>query len=114
MWSSSERSLSTPADRAQRERGGESEDDESEQRVQAAHPAVLAGKGDLHGADDAQQQGEDEIAPGKPGDERSDEDQYLEPVHREAGRLVGVERALARAEDVGADQVDLHEDAEDD
>jgi hypothetical protein len=27
---------------------------------------------------------------------------------------VRVERALARAEDVGADQVDLHEDTEDD
>jgi hypothetical protein len=82
--------------------------------MQAADPPVLAGKRDLHGADDCEQQREDEIASGEPGDERSDEEQHLEPMHREARRLVGVEGTLAGAEDIGADQVDLHEDAEDD
>ena len=53
-----------------------------------------------------------EVGAGKPGDERGDEDEHLEAVHGEARGPVGVEGALAGAEDVGADQVDLHEDAE--
>jgi hypothetical protein len=62
----------------------------------------------------SEQQRENEIDPGKPRDERGDEDEHLDSVDRPARRAVRVERALARAEEVRTDQVDLQEDAEDD
>ena len=47
-------------------------------------------------------------------DEGRDEDQYLESVGGEAHGAVRVKRAWPGAEDVGADQIDLDEDCEDD
>ena len=82
--------------------------------MQTADPAVLARERHLDGSEHREQQREDEIDPGKPGDECGDEHQHLESVDGPACRLVGVECALSCTKDVGADQVDLHEHADDD
>src|SRR5919201_2153391 len=68
----------------------------------------------LDAADYGEGQRKEQVAPWKPGSERGDEEHDLKPLHDETGGSVRVERALAGAEDVGADQVDLDEDAEHD
>src|ERR671937_2008048 len=68
----------------------------------------------LDAADYGEGQRKEQVAPGKPGSERGEEEHDLESLHDETGGSVRVEHALAGAEDVGADQVDLDEDAEHD
>ena len=75
---------------------------------------MFAGERDLRRPDHGEQCGEREVAAWKPCDERGDEDEHFEPVGGEAHGPVRVERALAGAEDVRADQIDLDEDGEDD
>jgi hypothetical protein len=75
---------------------------------------VLAGGHHLRHADHPEQQRKAEGASREPGGERGDEHEHLEAVRREADRPVRVQRALRGTEDVGADQVNLQEDDEDD
>jgi hypothetical protein len=78
--------------------------------VQRARPGRRARQRDLRRPDDRERQGQPELRPRQPGDERRDEDEDLEGVHREAGVAVRVQRAGPGAEEVGADEVDLDED----
>src|SRR5437764_15483151 len=59
-----------PPDCAERERRCEAEHDESEERVQSAHPPVPAGEADLHRSDHSEQQREAEVAARQPRADR--------------------------------------------
>jgi hypothetical protein len=73
---------------------------------------VCVGERDLGRAEQRQQQRKADVAAWEPRGERDEEDQHLEAVDCEAHVSMRVERIDPCAEDVGADQVDLKEDAE--
>jgi hypothetical protein len=56
--------LAVPADSAERERRGKTEQDEGEQRVEAAKPFVGACEKGLDEADDRDEQREQQVDPG--------------------------------------------------
>jgi hypothetical protein len=97
---------------AANDRGGEHEHEERPERVQPARPAVGFGERDLRRAEQRHQQRKAEVGAREPRDERDEEEQHLEGMDAEADGGMRVEGIAAGAEDVGADQVDLQEDAE--
>ena len=64
---------------AERERRGKAEQDEGEQRVEPADPLVGACETCLEEADDRDEEREQQIDPGQPGDQRAEEDNSTEP-----------------------------------
>ena len=104
-----------------RDHGRRDRHDQCQQAVEAVHPAagwIVLGRRqeDLHRSEDEEEERERDPLPLlRPGAERGQEDEQLRRVNdREADEAVGVERTLARAGDIGGDQVRLQEDQQDD